>query len=64
MFIKKFWIIGSMPSQTKKEIVTSLRVDPKLWKKAKIEALKQDMTLGKLVDEAIKEWIENKGEKK
>lgn len=53
-----------MPSQTKKEIVTSLRVDPKLWKKAKIEALKQDMTLGKLVDEAIKEWIENKGEKK
>ena len=46
--------------EDKKEIVTSLRVDPELWKKAKIEALKHDTTLSKLVDEAIKEWIEKR----
>jgi predicted HicB family RNase H-like nuclease len=47
--------------EEKKEIVTSLRVDPELWKKAKIEAIKYDLTLGRLVDEAIKEWIEKRG---
>lgn len=53
-----------MPTKDKEQIVTSLKVDPELWKKAKIEALKQDMTLSRLVDEAIKEWIEKKGERK
>jgi len=42
------------------QIVTSLKVDPELWKKAKIEALKHDTTLGQLVDEAIREWIKKK----
>lgn len=47
----------------KEPIVTSLKVDPELWKKAKMEALRYDMTLSCLVDEAIKEWIEKKGAK-
>jgi hypothetical protein len=48
---------------TKKEndqIVTSLKVNPELWKKAKIEAIKHDITLSRLFDEAVKEWIEKK----
>ena len=54
-----------MPEKEKEQIVTSLKVDPELWKKAKIEALKHDITLSRLVDEAIKEWIDKKeGDKK
>jgi len=41
----------------KDQIVTSLKVNPQLWKEAKIEALKCDITLGELVDQAIRDWI-------
>jgi predicted HicB family RNase H-like nuclease len=37
-----------------KEIVTSLRVNPELWKLAKIEAIKQGITLAELVDRSLK----------
>ncbi len=54
-----------MPENEKEQVVTSLKVDPELWKKAKMEALKRDITLGHLVDEAVREWIEKKqGEEK
>lgn len=46
----------------KKQLVTSLRVDPDLWKEAKVQAIRRDMTLTKVVDEAIREWIERKQE--
>jgi len=49
-----------MSKDEKNQIVTSLRVDPELWKKAKMEAIKCDMTLGRLVDEAVRDWIERK----
>jgi len=45
---------------TKEQVVTSLKVDPVLWKQAKIEALKADITLGELVDQAIREWIKKR----
>ena len=45
-----------MPAETK-QIVTSLKVDPDLWKEAKIEALKNDITLGELIDQAVRDWI-------
>ena len=44
--------------ENKELIVTSLKVNPELWKEAKIEALKCDITLGELVDQAIRDWIE------
>ena len=47
----------------KEQTITSLRVDPELWKEAKVQAIKHDMTLADLVDEALKEWIKKKGEK-
>jgi hypothetical protein len=42
----------------KDQIVTSLKVDPKLWKQAKITALQCDITLGELIDQAVRDWIE------
>jgi hypothetical protein len=42
----------------KKEIVTSLRVDYSLWKEARKAAIDCDITVGKLVDEAIRDWIQ------
>ena len=47
-------------TDTKKEMVTSLRVDPELWKEAKIEAIRESVTLGELVEEALKAWIKVK----
>lgn len=47
-----------MPTNEKNQLVTSLRVDPELWKKAKMKAIECDMTLGDLIDEAIREWIQ------
>lgn len=44
----------------KKQTVTSLKVDPELWKEAKVQAIKHDMTLADVVDEAIREWVEKK----
>jgi predicted HicB family RNase H-like nuclease len=46
-----------MREAEKTQIVTSLRVDPKLWKEAKLEAIKHDMTLTEVIDEALKKWI-------
>lgn len=49
----------------KKQFVTSLRVDPELWKEAKVQAIRSDMTLQELVEEALKKWInEHEGKQK
>jgi hypothetical protein len=42
----------------KKTTVTSLRVDLDLWKEAKVEAIRHDLTLGDVVEQALKEWID------
>ena len=47
-----------LPINEKEQIVTSLKVNPELWKQAKIEALKCDITLGELIDQAVRDWIE------
>jgi predicted HicB family RNase H-like nuclease len=47
-----------MPIDEKEQIVTSLKVNPELWKQAKIAALQCDITLGELIDKAIREWIQ------
>lgn len=43
--------------EKKKQMVTSLRVDLDLWKEAKVQAIRHDITLGELVEEALKQWI-------
>jgi len=47
-----------MPHNDKDQIVTSLKVNPTLWKQAKIAALECDITLGELIDQAVRDWIE------
>jgi predicted HicB family RNase H-like nuclease len=41
----------------KNHVVTSVRIDPDLWKKAKITAIKQGTTLSSLIDKAVRNEI-------
>jgi len=36
---------------------TSIKIDPELWKEAKIEAIKQKMLLSELVERAVKKEL-------
>ena len=38
-------------------LATLLRIDPKLWKKAKMKAIERDMNLYELVENALKKEI-------
>jgi hypothetical protein len=44
----------------RKQIVTSLRVNSDLWKEAKVQAIRHDITLTELVEEAINLWMQEK----
>lgn len=50
-------LMMNMSESEKNQIVTSLRVDPELWKKARIKAIENDITLGEVIDEALREWL-------
>jgi hypothetical protein len=39
-----------MPIEDKKQLVTSLRIDPEIWKEAKVQAIRNDITLTQLVE--------------
>lgn len=49
-----------MPGDDKKQLVTSLRVDSDLWKEAKVQAIRHDITLTELVEEALNLWMQEK----
>jgi hypothetical protein len=36
---------------------TSINVNPELWKQAKIEAIKRNITVTELFEKALAEWI-------
>lgn len=44
-------------------VTTSIKIDPSVWKKAKIEAIKQDIDLSELVELAIQDWIKQEAKK-
>jgi hypothetical protein len=46
--------------EEKKQIVTSLRVASDLWKEAKVQAIRNDITLAELIEEAINLWMKEK----
>ena len=52
-------------SETKKEQreATSIKVKPQVWKDAKIEAIKANITVSELVEQAIEKWIREHGKK-
>jgi len=43
-----------------KRVTTSIKIDPNMWKKAKIEAIKEDIDLSELVEKAIERYMGNK----
>ena len=43
-----------------KRTVTSVKIDEDVWKKAKIEAINQDMQLSEILKQAVEEWIKRK----
>lgn len=47
-----------MPKEEKDLIVTSLKVDPTLWKEARKAAIDCDITLGEVIDQALREWLQ------
>ena len=40
-----------------KQIVTSVKVDQEIWKRAKIEAIKQGMTLADFLNKSIEDAL-------
>jgi predicted HicB family RNase H-like nuclease len=46
----------------KKKSFTSIRVDPELWKEVKIEAIRRDVEVSELVEQALKRELGLKGE--
>ena len=41
-------------------VSTSIRINPKVWKEAKIEAIRKDLTVSEFLEEAIREYIKNR----
>lgn len=35
----------------------SIKIDPEIWKEARIEAIKQDIQVSDLVERAVGEWM-------
>lgn len=40
-----------------KRLATSIKIDPEIWKEAKIEAIERDMDLSELVESALKKEL-------
>jgi len=53
-----------MEEKKKKKGFTSIRVDPELWKEVKIEAIRRDMEVSELVEQALRKELGLKGELK
>ena len=43
---------------------TSIKIDPELWKKARIQAIQHDLTMSRLIEEAVEKWIEERAKEK
>jgi predicted transcriptional regulator len=42
-------------------VVTSIKVDEDLWKKAKKRAVDEEITLQELINSAVEAWLRSKG---
>jgi hypothetical protein len=38
-------------------VATSIKIKPEVWKQAKVEAIRRDMELSELVEQAIEAWL-------
>jgi len=46
--------------EKQKRVTTSIKIKPDVWKKAKIEAIHEDIDLSELVEKAIERYMGNK----
>lgn len=44
--------------------VTSIKINPDLWKEAKIEAIREDLSVSEALEEALQEWVDRKRKEK
>ena len=49
-----------MADNDTKRITTSIKIDPKLWKETKIQAIRDERTVSELLEDAIKEYIKQR----
>lgn len=49
-----------MKDEKTKRLVTSIKIDPEVWKEAKIEAITRGIDLSELVEFALKKEIKSK----
>jgi hypothetical protein len=52
------------PRNDIKREATSIKINPQLWKQAKIEAIRNDLELSELVEQAIENWIKDEAHKR
>ena len=52
-------------SETRKEVreKTSIKIKPNVWQEAKIQAIKDCITVSELVEEAIEKYVKERGKK-
>ena len=50
-----------MADDDAKRITTSIKIDPKLWKETKIQAIQDEITVSELLENAIRDYIKRKG---
>lgn len=46
--------------KTIERVSTSIRINPDVWKDAKIQAIKDDFTVSEMLEEAIREYIRHR----
>jgi hypothetical protein len=51
-----------MANDNAKRITTSIKIDPKLWKETKIQAIQDEITVSELLEGAIRDYIKRKKE--
>lgn len=44
----------------KERVTTSIKIDPNLWKEAKIEAIQRELDLSELVENALKRELKTR----
>lgn len=49
-----------MADDDAKRITTSIKIDPKLWKETKIQAIQDEITVSELLENAIREYCKRK----
>jgi hypothetical protein len=50
-------------TKTEKREATSIKIRPKTWKDAKIEAIKENITVSELVEQAIEKYLKEHSKK-